>query len=146
MSEYNIIDEDYLAVDIFNNFIRRIIGKPTLSNKEIIILAEALEILERFPEITPYTYIEIDISYRNGNDDYEEMQYYDFKISEDSIDICSGGSTYDKRVGSDWFLGPSWIIGEGRPDYQSETFLFNLEGTVNELLNLGAKVKIYKEG
>ena len=39
------------------------------------------------------------IIYRSGTDEFEEMRYITFRISDSSFEISKGGSVYDCAVG-----------------------------------------------
>ena len=50
------------------------------------------------------------IVYRNGTEEFSEMRYITFRISEDTFEISKGSSVYDKTVGSDSFSDPGWLV------------------------------------
>ena len=65
---------------------------------------------ERLPLITVGACCEFGIIYRSGTDEFEEMRYITFRISDSSFEISKGGSVYDCAVGGDSFSEPDWLI------------------------------------
>jgi len=84
------------------------------------------------------------IVYRNGTEEFSEMRYITFRISEDTFEISKGGSVYDKAVGSDSFSDPGWLLEVGGYR-QTECELYELDGSIAEYLTLGAKITVSDE-
>ena len=69
----------------------------------------------------------------------------DFKrLTPFLVGFSDGGSVYDKAVGSDSFSQPGWLVEVGGYG-NTGCDLYNLENSIAEYLNLGAKVTINDE-
>jgi hypothetical protein len=110
----------------------------------IVGLGKALYALERLPLVTPGSYSEFGIVYREGDEEFSEMRYITFRISEAAFEISMGGSVYDKAVGSDSFSDPGWVVEAGGYR-ETECEIRGLEELVTEYLNLGAKITVSDE-
>ena len=142
--QFQLTDDDRYAVQIAMNVARRLLGDPQTSPIQVIGLGNALYALERLPAATPGACVEFGVEYRDGTEDFREMRYFNFRVSEFEFEIVRGGSVYDKAVGSDSFSEPGWHIELG--GYQNnECELYSLEENVNEYLNPGAKVTVSDE-
>lgn len=104
----------------------------------------ALYALERLPLVTLGSFSEFGIAYRAGTEEFSEMRYIDFRISESAFEISEGGSVYDKAVGSDSFSEPGWVV-EVDGYRSAECDLYNLEDSIAEYLNLGAEISVSDE-
>lgn len=111
---------------------------------QIIGLENALYALDRMPLITEGINSGFGITYRSGDEKYSEMYYINFIITDGSFEIQMGGSVYDKAVGSDSYSDPGWYIETGGyRDTRAE--LYNIEDSIEEYLNVGAKITIDDE-
>ena len=144
MEQFELIDDDRYAVEIAKNTARRFLKDPRITPQQIIGIGKALHALERLPLVTPDANSEFGIVYRNGTVEFSEMRYITFRISEDTFEISKGGSVYDKAVGSDSFSDPGWLLEVGGYR-QTECELYELEGSIAEYLNLGAKITVSDE-
>jgi hypothetical protein len=97
--------------------------------------------LERLPLVTPGSYSEFGIVYREGDEEFSEMRYITFRMSESTFEISIGGSVYDKAVGSDSFSDPGWVVEVGGYR-ETECELYGLVDLITECLNLGAKITV----
>lgn len=111
---------------------------------EKVSLQKAIDALERLPFVTSGTSIEYGIVYRAGTEDFSEMRYIDFSISDYSFEISIGGSVYDKAVGSDSFSRPGYLVELGGYR-ETECDLWSLEDDIAEYLNLGAEITVCDE-
>jgi len=144
IEEFELTDEDFQAIEIAKKVARRFLEWDNISPKKIIGLGNALYALERMPLSTAGAFCEFGICYRAGTEEFNEIRYIDFRITELSFEISIGGCVYDKVVGSDSFSEPGWMIEVG--GYRrTECELFNLEGAVEEYLNLGAEITVCDE-
>lgn len=144
MEEFILTDDDIYAIEIAKNVARRFLKVPNIEPIQVIGLGNALYALERLPKVTPGSFSEFGIVYRAGTEEFNEMRYIDFRISEDAFEISIGGSVYDKAVGSDSFSEPGWMVEAG--GYRnSECELYDLEDSIVEYLNLGAEVSVSDE-
>lgn len=144
MNKFDLIDDDYQAILIAKNIARRLLQLPRITPKQIIDLGKALDALERLPNVTPNISIEFGISYRNGNDKFEEMEYILFRISDDCFEISRGGNTYDSSVGGDSISHPGWRVELGGY-YERDCELYNIESSFIEYINLGAEIIVEDE-
>lgn len=139
MEELTLNNDDKYAIEIAENTIRRFLKYPNLGGLQIVGLGNALYALHRLPELTPGVYCEFGLVYRAGTEEFSEMRYIDFRITEDEFAIEKGGSVFQKGIGSDSYTQPGWFIGaSGHTSRECELHI--LENEVSELLNLGAKI------
>ncbi len=87
------------------SFIEKIISCINLDKQQLISLNRITFALERIPEITTGIDIEVSISLRGGDENSSEMRYWQVHLSDIFFEIRSGGSVYDKAVGSDTIDG-----------------------------------------
>lgn len=144
MEKFKLTADDVEAIEIAKNTARRFLKQPQITSQQVIALGNALYALERLPLITAGSFSEFGIVYREGTEEFREMRYIDFRISESSFEISKGGSVYDKEVGSDSFSEPGWLV-ESSGYRCSECELHNLEDLINEYLNLGAEISASDE-
>lgn len=144
MEEFELADDDVQAIEIAKNTARRFLKYPQITPQQIIVLGNALYALERLPLVTPGSSSEFGIVYRAGTEEFSEMRYINFRISESAFEISKGGSVYDKAVGSDSFSEPGWVVEAG--GYRNaECELYDLEDSIAEYLNLGAEISVSDE-
>lgn len=144
MEEFELTDDDVYAIEIAKNTARRFLKQPQITPKQVIALGNALYALERLPLVTPGSSSEFGVVYRAGTENFENMRYIDFSISESAFEISKGGSVYDKAVGSDSFSEPGWVVEVG--GYRSaECALSDLEDSIAEYLTLGAEISVSDE-
>lgn len=141
MNNFYLLEDDYYAIDIAKNTIRRFLKHPRIETKQIIGLGNALYALERLPEITEGSDCEFGIEYRHGTDEFNEMRYLNFHITEGFFCISAGGSTHDKAGGGDSYSTLDWYI-EASGARCTEGELCYLEDGIVEYLNLGGKISV----
>lgn len=144
MEKFVLTDDDYYAINIAINVARRLLNNPEITPRQVVGMGNALYALKRLPLVTPGCFCEFGIVYRAGSEEFSEMRYIQFRISESDFEISMGGSTYDKSVGSDSFSEPGWLVEIGGYR-ETECELYNLENYVEEYLNLGAEIKVSDE-
>lgn len=144
MEEFALEDDDYYAVDIAKNIAHRFLKHPRITPQQIVGLGNALYALERLPMVTQGLSSEFGIVYRVGTEDFSEMRYIEFRISEDFFEIAKGGSVYDKAVGSDHLPEPGWLV-EISGYRNTECELYDIENSIEEYLNLGAEITVRDE-
>lgn len=146
LDEFDFIEEDYFAASLANNVTRLILNKCQLTAGQVVGLAHALYALERLPEVTHGIDCEYSISYRGGDEETGGLWYASILISDQEFAIETGGSTYDKQVGSDSYSGLEWRISiDGDYTRELEMELFDLEDMVVEFLNLGVEITVDDE-
>ena len=144
MEAFELTDDDYAAVEIAQNVARRLLKHPSITPREVVGLGNAMYALARLPAVTPGSSCEFGIVHRAGTEDFSEMRYIDFRISESTFEIAKGGSVYDKAVGGDSFSEPGWIFEVG--GYRAaECDLHGLEDSISEYLELGSEISVYDE-
>jgi len=137
--EFKLTDDDMQAIEIAKETARRFLKDPSVSPLQVIALGNALYALERLPLNTPGSSSEFGIVYRYGTAEFSEMHYINFRISESAFEISKGGSVFEKKVGSDSFSEPGWLVEVG--GYRStDCELYDLENSIAEYLNLGAEL------
>ena len=141
---FELTTEDEVAIDAAKKVIRRFLQSESITSKNVVGLGKALYALDRLPAITDGVSIKFGINYTSGTEEFREYRYIDFCISEDSFEIKTGGSVYDKSVGPDSFSEPGWLIAAGgyRDVEMGFSTLVELEDLVSEYLNLGAEIDI----
>lgn len=144
MESFELIEDDYFAIKIAMNAVRKFLMHEKITPEQIVGLGHALYALENLPKVTNCAYTEFGITYRKGNDDFENMNYIKFIISDALFEISIGGSTYEKSVGSDSYSEPGWSIDiDGYRE--AEGNLNYLEDNIEEFLNLGCEINVYDE-
>ena len=144
VEKFELSDDDLYAVEIAKSTARRFLKYPQITARQVIGLGNALYALERLPLITLGSCSEFGIVYRAGTEDFNEMRYIDFGISESAFEISKGGSVYDKTVGGDSFSDPGWVVEVG--GYRNAEYeLYDLEDSIDEFLNLGAEITVSDE-
>nr|WP_314899660.1 hypothetical protein [uncultured Deefgea sp.] len=144
MEKFTLTTEDLQAIQIMKSTARRFLRYERITPQQVIAIGNALYSLERLPLVTPGSYSEFGIVYREGSKEFSEMRYINFRISESAFEISKGGSVYDKTVGSDSFSDPGWLIEVGGYRY-TECELHYLEDSISEYLNLGAEISASDE-
>ena len=136
--------EDEVAIDAAKKVIRHFLQSESITSKDVIGLGKALHALERLPEVSAGVSIKFGIDYAPGTEEFREYRYIDFCVSEDTFEIKTGGSVYDKSVGSDSFSDPGWLIKAGgyRDVKMGFSALSELENLVLEYINLGAEIVV----
>ena len=136
-------DDDLFAVETAKAAARMFLGHPDIKPGQIVGLGRALYALERLPQATPGVYCEYSVSLTSGNDDFSEMHYISFWISENGFEISTGGSVYDKRVGSDTVSGPRWLLEfSGYAERSLGDEIESIEGRVRRYLRSGAEITV----
>jgi hypothetical protein len=144
MNEFELLEDDYYAIELAKAVARLFLKESSIKPLQIISLGNALIALERLPLITPESTIEYGVCYRAGTDDFSEMRYIDFRISDEVFEISIGGSRFEKPIGSDSFSEPGWAIEVG--GYRNtECDLTVIEDSIMEFLNLGAEIHVSDE-
>ena len=144
MEEFELTDDDCYAIEIAKTLARRFLKHPRIRPQQVIGLGNALYALERLPLVTPGSSCEFGIVYRAGTEEFSEMRYIDFRISESTFEISNGGSVNDKAVGGDSFSEPGWVV-EVDGYRNAECELYQLEDSIAEYLNLGAEITVSDE-
>jgi hypothetical protein len=144
MKQFELYDDDYYAVAISQNIAWYFLKHNKIIPRQVIGLGNALYALERLPLITLGVFCEFGIEYRKGTEDFEEMRYISFRISDSIFEIAKGGSVYEKAIGANSFSEPSWII-EVDGYRNTKIDLYELEDSVVEYLNMGAEIYVYDE-
>lgn len=144
---FELTVEDEVAIDAAKKVVRNFLRSESIASQDVVGLGKALYALERLPDITSGVTVRFGINYTSGNEEAREYRYIDFCVSEDSFEIKTGGSVYDKSVGSDSFSEPGWLIEAGgyRDVKMGFSTLVELEDLVLEYLNLGAEIEVQDE-
>jgi hypothetical protein len=96
-------DEALRMIDLAATIARKLLTKSDITPMQIIAIGKALEALKRMPEWIINGYVKIGLEYRAGDREFHEMRYYQICIDSDALTFESGGSVYDRSVGSDSF-------------------------------------------
>lgn len=75
-----------------------------------------------------------------GNDEYHEIQYLDFHFESEMLQVSSGGSVYDKSIGSDSYTNWMYSIWLNGWDEDNQSCSFS---TLLELVRSEAKLSIH---
>jgi hypothetical protein len=143
MEKFELIDDDYYAIEIAQNTARRLLSNPKTTPKQIVGIGNALYALERMPLVTSGSHSEFGIGYRSGLGESSETKYITFSISESAFDISIGGSV-NQGNGSDSFSEPGWTIEiDGYRNTECE--LYAIEDKISEYLNMGAEITVHDE-
>lgn len=84
---------------------------------------------------------EFDFSFvwETGNDEHHEIEYMGFHFESEMIQVSSGGSIYDKPVGSDSYTNWDYSIWLNGCDEDNNNYRFSM---VLELVRNGAEISI----
>ncbi len=69
MEKFELIDDDWYAIEIAKNVARRFLKSPHITPQQVIGLGNALYALERLPLVTPGSFCEFGIVYRAGTEE-----------------------------------------------------------------------------
>jgi len=138
---FELLDEDFEAIAIAGNVAHSLLRHPAITPRQVIGLGNALFALGRLPRSTPGVQVDFGLVWRDDDEEFSEMRFITFRISEEDFEISRGGSVYDRRVGSDTISQPGWHIEIG--GYRcTECELYQLENEVCEFINLGANPSV----
>lgn len=138
---FQLEGQDFEAIKIAQSIMRKLLKWPRLTPRQIIAIGNYLFAIERLPKKTPGVNSNIQIQYRNGDEEFSEAKYSDFLIREDVFHIDISGSVYDRSVGSDAISYPGWYV-EASGGRDTDCQLGFLEDEINEFLSLGAKISV----
>jgi hypothetical protein len=115
-----------------------------ITPQQITGLRNALYTVERIPLITLGACCEFGLKFCVDTEEYSEMKYIVFRITENIFKIYQGGTVYDKSIGGDSYSGPDWIIETG--GYKNtKADLLDIESTIKEYILRGARIIVYDE-
>jgi hypothetical protein len=144
MEKFKLTDDDVQAIEIAKSIARSFLKHSQITPQQVIGLGNALYALQRLPRVTLGSSSTFGIADRGGDEEFREMRYINFSISESAFEISKGGSVYEKGVGHDSFSEPGWLVEAG--GYRSaECELYNLEDSINSHLNSGAEISVSDE-
>jgi hypothetical protein len=144
MESFKLTENDFAAIEVVKNVARSLLKRPDITPRKIVAIGNALYALERLPLVTEGAFCQFGITYRAGTNEFNEMKYIDFRISESEFEISRGGSVYDKNVGGDTISEPGWLI-EVNGYRNTDGGIDDIEETVDNYLNLGAEITIEDE-
>lgn len=144
MDQFELDDDDRSAIELAKGFARRLLREDRITPRQIRGLGCALHALEQLPSSTPGACTEFGLEYRNGDDRFEEMRYVTFQITEDTFEVSSGGSVYDKAIGGDSFSDPGLRIELGGYK-EGEIDPYTIEASLTEFLELGGRIIVDDE-
>ena len=135
-------DIEFVTCDVIN-FTRKLIERSRPTPKQLIGLAHALYALERLPEITPGVSVEYGLQLRKGDEELAEFKYWSISINEETFEVSSSGSIYNRSVGSDSYTGFKLYVEAGSHGYRecNDDNYDWIESTV-EVLNLGGRLDV----
>jgi hypothetical protein len=139
--KFPIARDDWAAIELAEEIARQLLKHPRITPIKIVGLGNALYALGKLPNITVGSSCKFGITYRHGDEDFSEMRYIEIGISETSFSISTGGSVYDKAVGSDSFSTLDWVI-ESSGYKSTEGELYSIGSSVSEYLMLGAEITV----
>lgn len=136
---FRLVEEDYLAINIAQNIVKKLINYPSIKPRDIIAIGNFLYAIDRLPQKTVGVNASIIIGYTNENEQYKESKYYEFSITDDVFQIDISGYVNDRIVGGDSIEYPSWRI-EKDGGRDADCDLSTLEEEIDEYLALGATI------
>lgn len=96
--------------------------------------------LEAFSNgIEPEKEFDFSFARETGNDEHHEIEYMNFHFESEMIEVSSGGSIYNKPVGSDSYTNWAYSIGLNGWDEDGHNYWFS---TVLKLVRNGAELSI----
>jgi hypothetical protein len=100
-AKFHLDGEDYAIVDAAARFTRTFLCLPEITPAQIVGLGRALYALEQMPQTTPGVFVDFGISLRTGARASAESRYWDFRITDSSFSISTGGHHLDPSGGRD---------------------------------------------
>ena len=133
---------DAFAVQIAKRICQRLLQAPNLSTQQILGLARALYALERFPESTPWVFVEFGVRYYTEGE-FSDRHFIEFLITSDTFEIRRGVALdFGLWRDTDWDLG--WYF-DAYGNREADCQLCQLEDEAHELLGLGGEIYVYDE-
>jgi hypothetical protein len=92
-------------------------ARPGLAPETASVIERAVAALQKLPEPTPGIDLQVEISHRMGDEEFNESYSYVVKVHQEGVEVGSSGTQYDAAVGSNSFSLESF---KWRPDGQVE--------------------------
>ena len=105
-------------------------ARPGLVPEKAEVIERAVVALQKLPELTPGIDLQVEISHRMGDEEFNESYSYVVKVHQEGVEIGSSGTQYDAAVGSNSFDLESFKwYADGRVEQQGnrDTWLERLE-------------------
>ena len=115
-------------------------ARPGLAPETASVIERAVVALQKLPELTPGIDLQVEISHRMGDEEFNESYSYVVKVHQEGVEIGSSGTQYDAAVGSNSFDLESFkwypdgrVEQEGNRDTWLErlAYAFSRDYTVN---------------
>ena len=115
-------------------------ARPGLAPETASVIERAVVALQKLPELTPGIDLQVEISHRMGDEEFNESYSYVVKVHQEGVEIGSSGTQYDAAVGSNSFDLESFkwypdgrVEQEGNRDTWLErlAYVFSRDYTVN---------------
>jgi hypothetical protein len=138
-NEETFDDNAWDAVEVAKRIARRLLTVPGILPRQIATIAKAIHVLDCMPNWIISGSLSFGVEYRAGDADFREMRYYQVEIDSEALRFESGGSVYDRAVGSDNLPGRSIELSE---DGKSRGIgsLSEWEDSFEEFVRIGGEV------
>lgn len=141
--EENILPKELESFNLMRSFLIKAFTEYTNEHKSeciTVFFVAIQDYLEAFSNgIEPDKEFDFSFVSETGNDEDHEIQYIDFHFESEMIQVSSGGSVYDKSVGSDSYTNWGYSIGLNGWDEDNNDYRFS---SILELVRNGAKLSI----
>lgn len=116
------------------SFACRLVDSPEVDLDTKDALQKAIKLLENLPKAPSGMDLTFDITQRGGDENSSEMRYWSMSLSSTTFSVSSGGSIYDRSVGSDSFTIFDFLCEvEGHRSMEGDIWQWLAE--TNEVLN-----------
>lgn len=139
---FDIENEDYEAIRLAIDAAKELLHNPRIDSIQSAILNKALDALNHLPQVTPDASYQFGIVYRDGDDNYNEMRFITFTITEDMLEIAYGGSEFDSLGGGGSLPTEIWMLEVGGARMTDLEIDYTKLDLFTEFLNMGAKIKV----
>ncbi|MEA4961637.1 hypothetical protein [Lutispora sp.] len=141
--EEPILPGEVESFQLMRNFLIKALTEYTKAHNSERISGFVLAVqdyLEAFANgIEPDKEFDFSFVWETGNDEHHETEYIGFHFESEMIQVSSGGSIYDKPVGSDSYTNWDYSIWLNGWDEDNDSYRFS---TTLELVRSGAKLSI----
>lgn len=141
--EDSILPKEVESFQLMRSFLVKALSEYTKEHDSERISGFSLAIqdyLEAFANgIEPDKEFDFSFAWETGNDEHHEIEYMSFHFESEMVQVSSGGSIYDKPIGSDSYTNWDYSIWLNGWDEDNNNYRFS---TVLELVRNGAELSI----
>ena len=141
---FDLEDDDYEAIRLATDAAKELLNDLRINPVQSTILKKALNALNHLPQVTPDASYQFGIVYRDGDDNYNEMRFITFTITENMLEIAYGGSEFDSLGGGGSLPTEIWMLEVGGARMTDLEIDYTKLDLFTGFLNMGAKIKVFE--